>query len=304
MLKVIFLGTSGSFPTATRGLPAVAIRRKSELILFDCGEGTQQRMRQAKIGFKSEMKMFITHLHGDHILGVPGILQTLSLFDRKTPLHIFGPKGLLNFFECIQQTVKFGLTFPLKIHEISEGIICQEKEYTICAAEVEHSIPCLAYALVEKHRAGRFYPEKAMLLNVPEGPLWSKLQRGFDVCLPDGRVVKTGKVVDRPRRGRKIVYATDTRPCHAVEILADGADVLIYEATLDDSLIVKANDNYHSTPIQGAAIAKRARVQKLILTHISGRYSNTKDFLKKARKIFPNTYIAEDLMEISVPYPD
>jgi ribonuclease Z len=302
-MKVVFLGTSGSFPTAMRGLPAVAIRRKSELFLLDCGEGTQQRMRQAKIGFKSEMKIFITHLHGDHILGVPGILQTLSLFDRKTPLHIYGPRGLSDFIKCIQQTVKFGLTFPLKIHEVGEGIICHGKEYTISATEVEHSIPCLAYALVEKNRAGRFYPEKALSLNVPEGPLWSKLQSGFDVLLPDGRVVKTEEVVDPPRRGRKIVYATDTRPCQAVNILADRADLLIYEATLDDSLFEKANDNYHSTPSQGATIAKRASVGKLILTHISGRYSNVENFLKEAKRVFPKTHIATDLMEITVPYP-
>ncbi|UCH37310.1 MAG: ribonuclease Z [Candidatus Bathyarchaeota archaeon] len=304
MLKIVFLGTSGSFPTAKRGLPAIAIRRKNELFLFDCGEGTQRRMIQAKVGFKSKMKIFITHLHGDHILGAPGILQTLSLFNRTTPLHVFGPKGLLEFVECIQQTVKFGLTFPLKIHEVDEGIICQEKEFAIYAKKVDHSNPCFAYALEEKQRAGRFYPEKAISLKIPEGPLWSKLQNGFDVRLSDGRIVKTEDVVDPPRRGRKIVYATDTWPCPAVEVLAEGADVLIYEATLDDSLMERASDNYHSTPVQGATVAKRARVQQLILTHISGRYTNTKGFLTKAREIFPNTHIAEDLLELSVPYPD
>jgi len=303
-LEVVFLGTSGIFPTAERGLTATAIRREGELILLDCGEGTQQRMTQAKVGFPPRMKIFVTHLHGDHILGIPGLLQTMSLFDRKTPLKIYGPKGVYDFIKCIKETVRFGLSFPVEVYEVEEGVVCEEGEYTVSAAWVEHSIPCLAYALVEKDRPGRFYPEKAISLGVPEGSLWSRLQRGSSVKLPDGRVVKVEDVVGPPRRGRKIVYAVDTRPCDAVLRLAEGADLLIYEATLDDSLVEKARENYHSTPSQGAEIAKKAGVRRLVLTHISGRYSDRGGFLGKAGEIFPEVRVAEDLMVVEVPYPE
>lgn len=304
VLEVTFLGTAGSFPTADRSLSAVAVRRRGELILLDCGEGTQQRISRAKIGFRPRMKILVTHLHGDHILGIPGILQTMSLFDRESPLKVYGPEGIGDFIKCIRQTVRFGLTFPVEVHEVGEGVVCREEEYTIRAAWVEHSVPCLAYALVESDRPGRFYPEKAISLGVPEGPLWSSLQRGMDVTLPNGRVVRSGEVVGSPRRGRKLVYAVDTRPCEAVLRLAEGADLLIYEATLDDSLVEKAGETYHSTPSQGAEIAREAGARRLVLTHISGRYGSVDGFLGRAREIFPATQVAEDLMVVKVPYPE
>ena len=304
MLEVTFLGTAGSFPTADRNLSAVAVRRKGDLILLDCGEGTQQRISKAKIGLRPKMKILVTHLHGDHILGIPGILQTLSLFDRVSPLEIYGPEGIGDFIRCIRQTVRFSLSFSLEVHEVGEGVVCREEEYTINAAWVEHSVPCLAYALVESDRLGRFYPEKAISLGVPKGPLWSRLQRGSDVTLPDGRVVRSGEVVGSSRRGRKLVYAMDTRPCDAVLRLAEGADMLIYEATLDDSLVEKARESYHSTPSQGAEIAREAGVRRLVLTHISGRYGSMDGFLGGARDIFPATQVAEDMMVVKVPYSE
>lgn len=303
-MEITFLGTSGGFPTAKRSLPAVAVRRKGELLLFDCGEGTQRQMVLSKIGFRSKMKIFITHMHGDHVMGIPGILQTMSLFDRKSPLKIYGPEGIYDFISCIKRTVNFGLTFPVEVYEVGEGLVCDEGEYTIQAIWVEHSVPCLAYALVEKDRPGRFYPERTVSLGVPEGPLWSKLQRGLDIELPDGRIVRAEEVVGPSRRGRKVVYVADTKPCGAVLKLAEGADLLIYEATLDDSLAEKASENYHSTPSQGAEIARKAGVRRLILTHISGRYLHVDDLLEQARRIFPTVEVAEDLMEIKVPYID
>ena len=304
LLRVTFLGTAGSSPTVDRSLSAVAIRRKGELILLDCGEGTQQRMTQAKIGFRPNMKILISHLHGDHVLGIPGILQTMSLFNRKTPLKIVGPKGIFAFIECVKETVKFGLTFPLVVREIDEGTVCRGEEYTLYAVWVEHSVPCLAYALVEKNRPGRFYPNKASKLGIPKGPLWSKLQQGFEVKLTDGRIIEAKEVLGSSRRGRKVVYAVDTRPCDAVEQFAEGADLLIYEATFEDKLVEKANENYHSTPSQGAEIAKRAKVSRLMLTHIGGRCNRVDDFLGKARNIFGRVQVAEDLMVVQVPYPD
>jgi len=301
-LSVIFLGTSGSTPTPQRSLPAIAIKRKGEIILFDCGEGAQRQMIMAKLSFHRKMKIFITHMHGDHVLGLPGLIQTMSLFDRQRKLEIYGPKGLEEFIDVIQRTVQYTLTFPLEIHEIEKpGTICEEGEYAILAEEADHVIPSFAFALVEKPRPGKFYPEKARELGIPEGPLWSKLQKGHSVTLPDGRKIKPSEVVGPPRPGRKIVYSGDTRPCMNVVRLARNADLLIHDATLDDELFDKAYEDGHSTPSQAAEIAKKANVRRLVLTHISARYRSTEKLLEQAKRIFPNVLIAEDFMKIEVP---
>jgi len=301
-LSVIFLGTSGSTPTPQRSLPAIAIKRKGEIILFDCGEGAQRQMIMAKLSFHRKMKIFITHMHGDHVLGLPGLIQTMSLFDRQRKLEIYGPKGLKEFVDVIQRTVQYTLTFPLEIHEIEKpGTICEEGEYAILAEEADHVIPSFAFALVEKPRPGKFYPEKARELGIPEGPLWSKLQKGHSVTLPDGRKIKPSEVVGPPRPGRKIVYSGDTRPCMNVVRLARNADLLIHDATLDDELFDKAYEDGHSTPSQVAEIAKKANVRRLVLTHISARYRSAEKLLEQAKRIFPNVLIAEDFMEIEVP---
>lgn len=303
-MDITFLGTSGSFPTVKRGLPAIALRRKGELLLFDCGEGTQRQMVLSKIRLSNEMKIFITHMHGDHVLGLPGLFQSMSLFDRKAPIRIFGPSGLYDFITAFKETVKFSLNFPIEVNEVDEGIICKEKEYSMEAVWVDHAIPTLAYALTEKERPGIFYPEKAKSLGIVEGPLWSKLQHEKKITLPNGRVIASSQVVGPPRGGRKIVYSGDTRPCDAILRLAENANLLIYEATLDDSLSDKANETGHSTPSQGAKIAEEAHVKRLILTHISGRYFSVNDLLEQARRIFSAADIAEDFMEVEVPYVD
>ena len=160
-LQVIFLGTGGSIPTPQRGLSAIAIKRKAELILFDCGEGTQRQMIQAGVGFHRKTKIFITHMHGDHVLGLPGLLQTMSLLDRTKKLGIYGPQGIKAFVEAINQTVRFSLTFPIKVCETDSGQVCEEKEYTIYATRSNHINPSLSFAFVEKQRPGKFYKEKA-----------------------------------------------------------------------------------------------------------------------------------------------
>ncbi|RLI21494.1 ribonuclease Z [Candidatus Bathyarchaeota archaeon] len=301
-LNVIFLGTSGSTPTPQRSLPAIAIKRKGEIILFDCGEGVQRQMIIAKLSFHRKMKIFITHMHGDHLLGLPGLIQTMSLFDRQRKLEIYGPEGIKEFMDVIQKTVQYTLTFPIEIHEISKaGVLCEEDEYVVSAVEADHVIPSFAFALIEKPRPGKFYPEKAKKLGVPEGPLWSKLQRGQTVTLRNGRVIEPSEVVGPPRPGRKIVYSGDTRPCVNVAKLAENADLLIHDSTLDDELAEKAYEDGHSTPSQAAEIAKEARAKRLALTHISARYKSTEKLLEQAKKIFPNVFVAEDFMKIEVP---
>jgi ribonuclease Z len=301
-LRVIFLGTAGSVPTPNRGLPAILLQREGEQLMFDCGEGVQRQMIKAKGGFHKKMKVFITHMHGDHVLGLPGLLQTMSLLDRQRKLDVYGPTGIRQFLEDIRDTVQFVLTFPIEIHEIeAAGTICDEEEYIVQAVWANHVIPSLAYAFVEKPRAGRFHPEKAKALGIPEGPLWSRLQRGIKVKLPDGRVVKPEQVVGSLRPGRKIVYTGDTRPFRGLVKFATGADLLVHDATLDDELIERAEEDGHSTPSQAARIAKKARVKRLVLTHISARYADTAKLLRRAKKVFRNVTIAEDFMEVEIP---
>jgi ribonuclease Z len=304
-LRVLFLGTAGSVPTVKRSLPAIVIQRKAELLMFDCGEGVQRQMIRAGVGFHRKTKVFITHLHGDHILGLPGLLQTMSLMDRERKLEIYGPPGTEAFVNAIQQTVQFNLTFPLKTTEVEDAnLVCQEKEYEVRAVWADHVVPSLAYGLIEKPRPGKFNPEKARALGIPEGPLWSKLQHGSAVKLPNGRVVKPREVVGPRRPGRKIVYSGDTRPIETIVQLAQGADLLIHDGTLADELAKKAYEDGHSTAGQAAEIAKKAGVKWLILTHISARYKNADVLVEQARKIFQKTDVAEDFMKIELPLGD
>lgn len=304
-LRVIFLGTAGSVPTPKRSLPAIVIQRKGELLIFDCGEGIQRQMIQASVGFHRRTKIFITHMHGDHVLGLPGLLQTMALLDRERKLKIYGPSGIEAFVRAIQQTVQFNLTFPLEIREVKDAnIVCEEKEYDVHAVWADHVVPTLAYALIEKPRPGKFNPEKAKALGIPEGSLWSKLQHGSAVKLPNGRVVKSEEVVGPQRPGRKIVYSGDTRPTENVAELALNADLLIHDGTFDDELTDKAYEDGHSTASQAAETANKAEVKWLILTHVSARYRHPDVLVEQARKIFLKTDIAEDFVKIGLPLKD
>lgn len=301
-LNVIFLGTAGGVPTAKRSLPAILIQRKGEQIMFDCGEGVQRQMIKAKASFHRKMKIFITHMHGDHVLGLPGLIQTMALLDRENKLEIYGPSGIQRFLEDIKETLHFATTFPIEICEIkNEGVVCNETEYVVQAIWTDHVIPSLAYALIEKPRPGKFYPEKANALRIPEGPLWSKLQHGHEVELQDGRIIKPEDVTGPPRLGRKIVYTGDTRPFRGFAKFAVNADLIIHDATLDDELAERAEEDGHSTPKQAAKNAKKANAKRLVLTHISARYDDTSKLLQQAQKVFRNTMLAEDFMRIEVP---
>jgi len=251
------------------------------------------------------MKIFVSHMHGDHVLGLPGVLQTMALLDRERKLEVYGPMGIKRFIEAIDETVQFVLTFPVEIHEIEEtGVVCEEQEYAVEAVWANHVTPSLAYALVEKLRPGEFYPKKVKALGVPEGSLWSKLQHGHKVKLPDGRVIKPEQVVGPQRPGRKIVYTGDTRPFKGFAKFAQGADLLIHDATLGDELVERAEEDGHSTPSQAAENARKAKVKRLVLTHISARYDDAKLLLEQAQKIFKNTKVAEDFMKIEIPLLD
>jgi len=304
-IRVIFLGTAGSVPTPTRSLPAVLIKRQNEQLMFDCGESAQRQMIKAKVGFHKKTNIFISHMHGDHVLGLPGLMQTMALMDRQKKLEIYGPEGIKHFLECVRETLPFGLTFPVEIHEIyGAGVVCEEEEYVVEAAKSNHVITSLGYAFVEKPRPGKFYPEKATASGVPEGELWSKLQHGDTVKLTNGQVVSPYDVMGSPRQGRKIVYTGDTRPFKGFVKFAADADLMIHEATFDDTLGEKAEVDGHSTPSQAAQHAKKAKAKKLVLTHISARYSDVGLLLEQAQKVFKNTMVAEDFMELELPLPD
>jgi ribonuclease Z len=243
-------------------------------------------------------------MHGDHVLGLPGLLQTMSLLGRKEKLEIYGPQGIEAFVEAINETVRFALTFPVQVSEVEAGMVCEETEYKVTAAQTCHIDHSLAYALVEKPRPGRFNTQKAKKLGVPKGPLWSKLQQGSPVKLPDGTIVEPETVLGHPRSGRKIVYTGDTGQSENVVLLAENADLLIHEATFDDELTERAEKDKHSTPSMAAETAKKAGVKRLVLTHISARYKNADLLLEQAKKTFVNTELAKDFLRLELPLPE
>ncbi len=298
-MQIIFLGTAGTIPTRTRYLPAMIIKRKGRIFLFDAGEGTQIQFIKASLSMHKISDIFISHLHGDHIGGIPGILQSLSLLKRVKPIRIFGPKKIRAFIEAICTNMNFDLTFPINIIEVNSGIIYEEADFYIECVAAEHKIDVFAYGFFEKSRPGKFYPDKAEQLGVPRS-LWKKLQDGNEVIINE-RIIKPQEVQGARRSGRKIVYAVDTRPSENVLNLCKDTDVLIHDGMFMDDLENKAIEGGHSTASEAAKLAKRANVMQLILTHISSRYSNTDELLNEARKIFPNVEIAHDFMLIDLP---
>jgi len=300
-IRVVFLGTSGSVPTMKRSLPCVVVQCPKNQWMFDCGENVQHQMMGAKVSFHRKMKIFISHLHGDHVLGLPGLLQTMALMDRKEPLEIYGPVGLEKFLICTKETLNFGLNYPYEIKETTEGIVCDEEEYQVIATKSNHAVNGYCFAFVEKPRAGRFYPKKAQALGIPTGELWGKLQSGQEVTASNGNVVKPSDVMGPLRAGRKIVYTGDTKPFEAFAKFAEGADLVIHDCTFDDSLTEKAGIDGHSTPSQAAGQAKAANAKRLVLSHISARYPDASLLMEQAKKVFPNSILAEDYLEIELP---
>jgi ribonuclease Z len=299
-MRITFLGTSGSMPSKDRGASGVVVRRGSELLMFDCGEGTQRQMVKARIGFQRPMRVFITHLHGDHVLGLPGLLQSMSLLRREKKLHVYGPSRLVKFVKAFSESLG-GPIFPVILYEITEpGVIHKEDGYRVEAVKAVHRTNSWSYGLFEAPRPGLFNPEKARELGLPEGPIWNKLQHGEDVEL-DGVVFRPEMVCGPPRAGRSIIYSGDTSPNDDLISLTKGADVLIHESTFLDELTDRAEEDGHTTAAQAAMVAKKAGVGRLILTHISSRYPEPDVVLTEAKKVFKNVIVASDLLEIDVP---
>ena len=301
VMRLTFLGTGGGIPSVKRGLPSIAVNFSGELILFDCGESTQRQMMRAGVGFKRKIIIFLTHLHGDHVLGLPGFLYTLSMLNRKDPVKVIGPKGTIEFVDSLL-SLKIGrIGFDVYVSEVSEGLIYESREYVVEAVEADHTVPALAYRLREKDRPGKMNVEYLERIGLPRGPLWGRLQRGEEVEFR-GRVIRPEEAVGPPRPGRRIVYTGDTRPSEKIVEFARGADVLIHDATLGPEFEEEAAEDGHSTVNQAAEVALKAGVKRLYLFHISPRYEGNEDaLLLEARKIFPESYLAEDLLKYEVP---
>ena len=303
-MRVIFLGTSGGLPTPRRSLPSVALLREGEMILFDCGEGAQSQIMRKGLGFGRLTKIMISHLHGDHLSGLMGLLMTLTLLERTAPLDLYGPGELRPFFESLVRDIKLRTRFDLNIHTAEPGIIVREDEYHIEAAPVMHSAPCLALALQEKPRPGRFNLDGALALGIPEGPLFGRLQKGETVTLDDGRDISPADVLGPARRGRRIVYVTDTVYYPPIIPFCRGADLLIHEGMFTSDMEDEARVRRHCTAAQAASIAKEAGARRLILTHISARHTDPRPLRDEARAVFPDSDVAQDLMEVEIPYED
>lgn len=300
-LTVTFLGTGSGVPSLERNLSCVAVQRQGELILFDCGEAAQIQYRRAGLGFAPLSTIAISHLHGDHITGLMGLLMSLQMADRTDPLDIYGPPGLGEYIRCNRRALNTHFGYPINLVEERSGTTFRKTaDYQLCSAPLDHGQLCLGFRLEEFDRPGRFHLETARALGVPEGPLFGKLQRGEAVSLPDGREITPDQVLGKARPGASLAFCTDTRPCDAAVELAQGADLLIYEGTFEAGMRAEAHRKGHSTVADAARIAKAADVRQLVITHLSPRYVDVSPLLAQAREIFPNTRIARDLARFEV----
>ena len=304
-LTVRFLGTSASRPTVERNVSSIAIVREGETLMFDCGEGTQRQMMRYGISFALS-RIFFTHMHADHMLGVIGLCRTLALGGRIEPMHLFGPPGS---DDLLHRAIRLGTdkqSFPIEVTEIKPGDAIEHEQYTLATFPVDHAGKiAMGYALVERERLGRFDPSAARAMGIPEGPMWGALHRGKPVTLPDGRVVTADSLVGPSRPGRRVVLTGDSRPCEATIAAAGNADLLVHEATFSDEEAPRALETGHSTAREAAEVAAKAGVKRLLLTHFSARYTrDAAELEKEARAVFAETYIARDGMELDVAFTD
>ncbi|KKN57502.1 hypothetical protein LCGC14_0561640 [marine sediment metagenome] len=325
-MDLIILGSAAATPTKERNLSSIAIRYRNKIFLFDCGEDFQRKFAEAGLKFNKPLIIFITHFHGDHIIGLPGFLFRLSLNERSAPMMIFGPKNLFIYLFLHRNILGLKVNYPIKVIEIdhhtrelleyegldsevpknvtkiNNNIIFDSKQYFIKYTLVEHSVITYAYALIEKPRYGKFNPDKARELGIPESNLWKKLQEGFTIEINGKKIdpIKEG-IVGPKKPGRKITYSGDLKPCDSLIELGKDSDILIHEATFAKALAETALDKKHSTSVDAAIDAKKMNAKQLILTHISSRYQEDAiKLLDEAKEIFPNTILARDLLKIEL----
>ena len=301
-LRVVFLGTSAATPTDARGLSSIAIARGNEILLFDAGEGMQRNFVRSSLRMNSKMKVFITHMHADHSLGILGLLQTLSLNGRTLPIDIYGEPRLAEFIKFSIRLIGFGLSFDINLHNIeAEGLLVREDDYEVTCCEADHHVTAYSFCLTELERPGIFNVKRAVQLGIPEGKLFKQLQSGKDIVIK-GSIVRSTDVVGPRRPGRKIGISGDTRPTEKLCKFFENCDLLVFESTYGNELRHKAIENFHATATEAAMLARQSGVRKLVLTHFSTRYRQSNQLLAEARLIHENVDDANDLKIIDLPY--
>lgn len=298
-MKLVFLGTSAAQPTEHRGLSCICLERDGEILMFDAGEASQISYMKSGLGWNKKMTIFVTHLHGDHCVGILGLLQTMSMQKRTETLEIFGPSGIEEFIGANIKILNFGLSFPVLINTIKEGKILENSKFSIFACKANHSITAFSYLFEEKDKPGRFNVEKAKELGVPEGELWNKLQKGNSININDKKIIPQ-QVLGEKRPGKKIGISGDTMPTKELEQFFEGSDYLVFDSTFLDEEKQKAQETSHSTAKQAATLAKNANVKNLVLTHFSARYKDEEGHLKEAQEIHNSVITARDLLEIEI----
>ena len=298
-MKLVFLGTSAAQPTEKRGLSCICLESEGEILMFDAGESTQISYMKSGLGWNKKMKLFVTHLHGDHCVGILGLLQTMSMQNRTESLEIFGPKGIDEFLAANIKILNFSLPFSILITIVSEGKMYENNKFLIHAAKANHSITAFSYLFEEKDKPGRFNVEKAKELGIPEGELWNKLQNGEDIT-NNNEIMKPEQVLGKKRPGTKIGISGDTMPTKELEEFFKECDYLVFDSTFLDEEKQKAQDTCHSTAKQAAELGKNANVKNLILTHFSARYKDEIGHQNEAGKIHNSVITARDLLEVEI----
>jgi ribonuclease Z len=298
-MKLVFLGTSAAQPTERRGLSCICLENDGEILMFDAGEASQISYMKSGLGWNKKMKLFVTHLHGDHCVGILGLLQTMSLQNRTKSLEIFGPKGIDEFLAANIKMLNFGLSFSILITIVKEGKIFEDNKFSMYAAKANHSITAFSYLFEEKDKPGRFNVEKAKELGIPEGELWNKLQNGEDIT-NNNEIMKPEQVLGKKRPGTKIGISGDTMPTKELEEFFKECDYLVFDSTFLDKEKQKAQDTCHSTAKQAAELGKNANVKNLILTHFSARYKDEIGHKTEAEQIHNSVITAKDLLEVEI----
>lgn len=298
-MKLVFLGTSAAQPTEDRALSCICLEREGEVLMFDAGEGAQVSYLKSGLGWNKKMKIFVTHMHGDHCIGILGLLQTMTLQHRTESIEIYGPDGIEQFIGENIRILQFGLSFPVIINAVSPGLVCEEKTYSVFAQKAEHSVLAFSYKFEEKDKPGKFDREAAIRLGIPEGPLWHDLQTGKEVKIGD-KIFSPSQVVGEKRSGKKIGISGDTRPTKLLEEFFKNCDYLSFDCTFSDTLKDKAIDTNHSTAKEAATLAKNANVRNLILTHFSARHKDEDELAKEAKTVHDSVIAAKDLLEIEI----
>jgi ribonuclease Z len=302
-LALRLLGTSASRPTIERNVASLALVREGETLLFDCGEGTQRQMMRYGVSFGLG-DIFFTHFHADHVIGVIGLMRTMALQGRTDPLRLWGPRGAVRTLKRAEDFGMDRLTFPIEVVEVEPGQRIERKDYAIVPFAVDHrGARAVGYLLAEEERKGRFNPDLARQLGIPEGPLWGEIHRGRPVTLDDGRVIESAVLVGAPRPGRRVVITGDTRPCAATIEAAQGADLLVHEATFTQEEADRARETGHTTARGAAVLAAEAEVGLLALTHLSPRHP-AGALRDEAREVFDRTIVPRDFDRVDLPLPE